>query len=267
MIGKGEDRVGTFRMGRHLGLGVAHLQLDDFAFGKLFVDDAGARPQRHLASALAHEVAAEMVVGREQDGSVLGNPGDDGGGVRRGDDDVGERLNFGRAVDVGQRQMIGVLLTEAPERLRLARLLQRAAGLAIGQENGLRGAQDLGHLGHETHAAEYDDLGIGRRRPARQVEGIADEIRKVLDLAVLVVVGEDDGVQFFAQTADLGLEIEDGIDIPLANRLFAGSYDGFVHFSAARGASTRRQEPSLSLSLACGRGPGANRSLCLSNIT
>ena len=70
------------------------------------------------------------------------------------------------------------------------------------------GAEDLRRLGHEADAAEGDHLGVGRRRLARQIEAVADEVREVLDFRLLVIMGEDDGVALALQALDLGEQVE-----------------------------------------------------------
>src|SRR3546814_19478454 len=49
------------------------------------------------------------------------------------------------------------------------------------------GAQDLRGLGHEFDAAKGDDVGVGLRSLARQLERIADEIGEVLNLGLLII--------------------------------------------------------------------------------
>jgi hypothetical protein len=106
--------------------------------------------------------------------------------------------------------MVGVLRTERGELFGRAAVLERAAGVHVGQDDGLVGAQDLRGLGHEAHAAERDHLGIGLCRLARQFERVADEIGKVLDLGLLIIVREDHRVALLAQTLDLGTDIDAG---------------------------------------------------------
>ena len=87
---------------------------------------------------------------------------------------------------------------------------ERAAGRQIGQHDGALGVQDLGHLGHEVHAAERDHVGVGLLRGAREAEAVADVIGEVLDLRLLVVVRQDDGVALLLQALDLLLELPGG---------------------------------------------------------
>ena len=51
---------------------------------------------------------------------------------------------------------------------------------------------------------------LGRRRLAAQLQRIADEIGEVLDLGLLVIVREDDGVALLAQALDLGADVDAG---------------------------------------------------------
>jgi hypothetical protein len=57
----------------------------------------------------------------------------------------------------------------------------------------VRLGQDVGHLGHEVHAAEDDVLGVGLRGQARQLERVAGEVGVAVDVGALVVVAEQHG--------------------------------------------------------------------------
>ena len=46
------------------------------------------------------------------------------------------------------------------------------------------------------------------RRLAGQIEAVADEIRKVLDLGLLIIMGEDHGVALVLQALDLAKQIQ-----------------------------------------------------------
>src|SRR5262249_42922457 len=70
-----------------------------------------------------------------------------------------------------------------------------------------RGIEDLRRLGHEVDAAEDDDLGLGARRLLGEGEAVADEVGHVLDLALLVVVREDDRVELLLESADRRVEL------------------------------------------------------------
>jgi hypothetical protein len=57
-----------------------------------------------------------------------------------------------------------------------------------------------------VHAAERDDVLVGRGALAGEAEGVADVVRDVLDLGQLVVVGEDDRAALGGERAHLGLQ-------------------------------------------------------------
>ena len=183
--------------------GVQRLELEQLGLAERLVHDAHARPQQHVAAHLAVDIAAEMLVGTEDDLLVLRDLAQDLLGRRAGDDDVAERLHLDRAVDVGQRDMVGMLRAEGCELLGRAAVLEAAAGVHVGQDHSLVGAQDLCGLGHEAHAAEGDHLGIGLRRLAAEFERVADEIGKILNLRLLVIMGQDHRVTLLAQAVDL----------------------------------------------------------------
>ena len=104
--------------------------------------------------------------------------------------------------------MVRVRLAERRELVGRAAVLEAAAGIHVGQDDGLFGRQDFRRLGHEAHAAKGDHVGVGRRRLARQIEAVADEIREVLDFRLLVIMGEDDRVALALQPLDLGEQVE-----------------------------------------------------------
>ena len=125
--------------------------------------------------------------------------------------------------------MVGVRRAERRELVGRAAVLEAAAGVHVGQDHDLFGRQDLRRLGHEAHAAKGDHLGIGRRRLARQIEAVADEIGEVLDFRLLVIMGEDHRVALALQPLDLGEQVD---------ALQACGLSG--HFCPSRGAAALR---------------------------
>src|SRR3546814_6344442 len=113
-----------------------------------------------------------MPVGAEDDLLVRGQLADDRLGARRGDDDVAERLHRGRAVDVGQRDMIGMLRPEARELFGRATVLEAAPRVHVGQHDDLFGRQYLRRLDHELDAAEGDDLGIRSEEHTSELQSL-----------------------------------------------------------------------------------------------
>ena len=88
------------------------------------------------------------------------------------------------------------------ELLGLGHVGHRAAGGEIRQDHLLvRRAQDVGALGHEMHAAEDDELGVGVLADlAGELERVAGVVGELDHLVALVVMAEDDEA-----TAELGL--------------------------------------------------------------
>ncbi len=104
--------------------------------------------------------------------------------------------------------MVGMRRAEGGELVGRAAVLEAAAGVHVGQDHDLLGRQDLRRLGHEADAAKGDHVGVGLRRLARQIEAVADEIGEVLDLRLLVIMGEDHRVALALQPIDLGEQVE-----------------------------------------------------------
>ena len=105
-------------------------------------------------------------------------------------------------------------MSRAPgaEAIGRAAVGERAAGLHVGHHHDLVGVQDLRGLGHEVHAGEEDDVGVRLLGFLRELERVAEEVGDVLDVALLVVVGEQDRVALALEAADLVFEV--GRDVP-----------------------------------------------------
>jgi hypothetical protein len=90
----------------------------------------------------------------------------------------------------------------------------------------------------KLHAAEGDDVRVGRRRLARQIEAVADEIGNVLDFGLLVIMREDHGVPLLAQPVDLGTQVQ-------AGQVFTGlgSHCRFAPWLAIRTVTTASSIP------------------------
>lgn len=140
-------------------------------------------------------------------------------GVGRSADDVAERLDGRRAVDVGYDDVIRILRFECGERIGRTAIGQRAAGVQIRNDNFLVGVENFGRLGHKMDPGKDDQIGVGFGRLARQSQRVADVIGQVLDDRFLVVVRQDDGVFFLPESVDLRDQIQRRIDghIDVAN--------------------------------------------------
>jgi hypothetical protein len=142
---------------------------------------------------------AEVFVGDEEQVFVLGRGVDDLLGVAAGDDDVAERLHGGAAIDVGDGPEIRIGRLQLGEFGRGAAFFEGTTGVLVRQHDDFVGVQNLRGLGHEMHAAEDDDIGVGLGRLLREAEGVADVIRDVLDFGHLIIVREDDGVELLLE--------------------------------------------------------------------
>jgi hypothetical protein len=68
-------------------------------------------------------------------------------------------------------------------------------------------ASALRRLRHEVDAAEQDDVGVGLLGGLGELERIPDDVGDVLDVGLLVVVRQDDGVALAAERVDGAEEI------------------------------------------------------------
>ncbi len=81
---------------------------------------------------------------------------------------------------------------------------KRAAGAAVGDQDGLLRIEELGCLGHEMDATLDDGVGLDPRGLDRQLQAVAHDVGDpVIDLRRLVIVGEDDSVLLAFQLVDL----------------------------------------------------------------
>ncbi len=150
-------------------------------------------PDVHLAAGDLLDVGPQEHVGEEEDLPVLGDRLHHRHRVGRGAADVRLRLDLGRGVHVGDHDRVRMLRLPRSEPLSVDRRGERAAGLQIGDEDGLLGREDLRGLRHEVDAAEHDGGRVRLRGSSRQLQGIAHEVGGVLDPGHLVVVGQHHG--------------------------------------------------------------------------
>ena len=191
---------------------VARHQLDELPLRERLVDDARRLPQIHRATRLFHQPRAEVPVGREQDRTVDRQALDHALRVARCADDVGEGLRIGGTVDVRHDEVLRMGVLPGLQLGRGAPVRERAAGGQVGQDHDPLGIQDLCGLGHEVDPAEHDHVRLRVARGPGELEAVADKIREILNLRVLVIVREDDGVAFATQTLDLSVKIGAGRD-------------------------------------------------------
>ena len=203
-------------MDQKFGLGVLGAQVGDVERADAGVDVALAVPHVHRPADLLLDVGAEEHVRPEEDlriGAVLAvDVLDHAHRVRRGHAVVRLRLDLGRRVDVHDHDCAGVVGLPGPQLVRGDRVGQRAAGVEVGQQDGLLRGEDRSGLSHEVNPAEGDDLLAAGGRLAREPERVAHVVGDLLDLGQLVVVREDHGVALAGKRADLVLELGDRIE-------------------------------------------------------
>ena len=223
---------GALGMDQDLDPGVLGARLVDLPAGELGVHRAETAPQDearlgpeaadvlalqvlgpvvpfgHGVERHAHRVtgvAAEVLV-REEEHPGLPGPGPlehapgVGGGAHHAAARPAERLERRRRVHVGdgdERVAVhpGQALPGLLDILHDRHVGHRAAGLEVGKDHGLpRLPEDIGRLGHEVHAAEHDELGLGAaRRKLGELEGVAAEVSELDHALALVMVPEDHG--------------------------------------------------------------------------
>ena len=188
-------------MRQHLGLRVLLLELQYFFHGEALVHVAGTVPEHHLPARYLIDILAQVAVGAEDDFLVLGQALHDLACVGGGDHHVGDGLDGGRGVDVGDDGVAGAGFAEVGKLVGRATLGQRARGVEVGDEHFLLGAEHFVGLAHEVYAAHDDDVRVGLCRLACQGQAVAYEVGHFLQRLVGVVVGQDDGVLFLRQAA------------------------------------------------------------------
>ena len=129
----------------------------------------------------------------------------------RGHDPVGQRLHRGRAVDVGDRLKLSAVVAEhflvAGELVGRTAVGEAAAGLQIGQQDALVGLSILA-VSAMKWTPQKTIVGVVTVVAARaSLQAVAGEVGQFLDLAVLVVMGQDRGVLFFLEFADFGGDV------------------------------------------------------------
>ena len=146
--------------------------------------------------------AAEVLVGEEQHLlALLERPVENGRRVGRGAHDAAvlatEGFEVGRRVDVGDRgdvlvgvaQHFGQLAPAALDLGEIGHVGHRTAGSEVGQDGDLLVAgQDVGHFGHEVHAAKHDVFGAGLGGQLGELERVAGQVGVLIDVGTLVVM-------------------------------------------------------------------------------
>src|SRR5262249_24398521 len=163
--------------------------------GKGRVNDAGPLPDFHVfPPSLALHIGAQIAV-RQEENRLFGRNGvDDLNRVPRGAEDIAFRLHLDGGVDVTHNHVAWVSPPDRPYWLNGTGVHQAACGLAVGYDDNAVRVQNLGRLRHEPYAAKSNHAAFEVTRPARQFQTVTDDIRQFLDLRLLIMMGQKDGL-------------------------------------------------------------------------
>ena len=166
------------------------------------IAEFGESSYYEVSARLFRDVAAQVLVGSEQNLTILRDRVHDLFGVARGDDVVAVRLHLGRAVDVADRDCFRKARAPGSKTLARTAVGERTTGLHVRHQDDAFGVQNLGRLRHEVNTGEQDHVGSCALCGLRELKRVADEIGQLLNFAFLVIVGEQDGVALAFEAAD-----------------------------------------------------------------
>ena len=181
-------------MHQHGGIRILALHLLDSLGLELLVYHATAGPEKHIATSLAADIGAQVLVRGPEDLFVLpGQIPDDGQGDARGDHPIGAGLDLGAGVGIDHHGMIGMAVAEAGKQVRWTVEVKGTGGLGIGHEDPFFRVEDLGCFPHETDTGHHQ--GSGRMLGAKtgHLQGVgnmaAGLVGKLLQVVGGIVVG------------------------------------------------------------------------------
>jgi len=212
--GGGADKISQIKdLARALGMGGedgVRMQPPDGPHrrgGEPVMDGTAALPGDDLTAGLPGNVTGQITVGDHENRPRAGEGTNHPEGVGGGAADVAVRLDNRRRIDVGHDLRLGVFLPGGGKLGRRHHVSQGTAGLLSRQQNRLVGGEDGGAFRHEMHPGKDDCLGVRPGGLDAQSQGIAAIIGYFLHLVSFVVVGQEDGVFFPQQSADLFLQL------------------------------------------------------------
>src|ERR1700733_801440 len=135
-IGLRDDVRRAFWMCQHDDTGIVLAQLSHFLRAEAFMHLAMTGPGDHLDLGLGSNVFGQVFV-RQHDHAVDAERLDNRFGVARGAADIGFRFHRSRGVDVSDDRDAGIVLPQQPDVLGRDGIRQRAAGAAVGDQDGL----------------------------------------------------------------------------------------------------------------------------------
>ena len=170
---------------------------------KSSVHDASALPDLHvLAPGLLLHVIAQIQIRQEHHRPLRRNRIHDLHRIARSAQNVALGFHFDRRIDVGNHRVIRIRALPGPQILHRTAIHQAAPGVLIRHHHDALRIQHLGRLRHEPDAAKRDH--VAREIPglASQFQAIADGIGQLLNLGVLVMMRQNDGLAAALQLGD-----------------------------------------------------------------
>src|SRR5690606_24604304 len=110
---------------------------------------------------LTDQVSAKILVWGKDDGLLRRYRPNNLFSVGRGTDNITQRFDSCRAVDVRNDYMIRVCLTKPAEGFGFSRVCKRATGFQVRQNYLLVRIENLGGFTHEVNTCEHDHVGCG----------------------------------------------------------------------------------------------------------
>ncbi len=114
--------------------------------------------------------------------------------IGAGYDDVGERFQPRRRIDVGYHREVGNLPPKAHDFLFVRHVRHSAMRGGLGQIHRLFGTKDFRALPHKGHAAENDGIFIAFLRLFSERVAVPDEVRRALYFRGRVIMCKDERV-------------------------------------------------------------------------
>ena len=211
VVGVLQDRLRALGMRRDHRLGMPRLELHQPPLAEHLVHLAAARPEHQVAARALGDVPPEVAVRREDERLIRRERLHHLHRVAAGADDVAERLGPGRAVDVADDLVAGVLRQPGA---RTPPAGSRRPGCSPPSRSGTRtsrsGLRIFAVSAMKWTPANTITSASGRGRLLGQGQAVADVVGDVLDVRFLVVVRQDHRVQLAAQVVDGGEEIQTG---------------------------------------------------------
>src|SRR5688500_4915597 len=184
-----------------------HFQSNDLIETENFMYHAGSVPQHHIPPRFFYEIASKVFIWCKNNRLVPGNTLNNKRCITACTDDITQGFDACRTVDIGNHDMVRILFPELPEQFRWSRICKGATCIQIRQQDFLLRIQDLGCFSHKMYARKYDHRSPRLFSLLRQTQTVTNIISYILDIGLLVVMGQYHSVLFLFQSFDLMKQI------------------------------------------------------------